>query len=694
MPQSNQIVPRYNYPYVETVINNNSQVDEGIEADVLAESYPYLCVFASGKGVDNVLVSTESLQQHRSRFGKSNFKLYGQPLLQAETILSQPNTKTWDIRVMPEDALYANSALSLWYKPDYDKKVFRIKTTVKSYSKFDEEGNVIAGMEEILSNREALIEKGRELEGPEVDGVYMDDEGYIQVPAAMFTSAGRGKYGDNLSWRISRNEEYEKEYGFKIYTFECLESENGTTVLGTYTGSIVSSTKVTTTSFINDVIEDKGIENTPMDIFVYEENIETLYEAFVEFAEAIMAEDPTIDYDIPDMDCFDPFFGMGIARQKVRMTPADDMVRIVTLKTDEVDESATDFDIDDYTLVESDNPTELSSNIVDDVRGTFLYGGHDGAFTVDKVNDPTGELRQAAIEQAYIKAFSGSLDKTILSARRIPSTAIFDANFSLPVKKVMAKLALFRKDCILYLDTNKLSTLTDSDLVGLEKDYGFINELAEDFDPFYPWLISVNLHYYNTQEPTTGKRVPVTITNYLASIHANHWRTFGYHTPICNEDYATLTGHVRNSLKPSIEEYEGELMEALNIGRFNYFEAIGENRFYRATQNTWTTGETSDLTEENNVNTLLWLRRNVTDDARSELYNFTDPTSRSDFAEFVRGKYQPMVNKQIQSIDVKCTVNEWEFERSIVHVYLEVVFRQLAKRIILEIDVNKRTFEE
>lgn len=694
MPRTEQIVPRYNYPYVETIINNNSQVDDGIEADILADVYPYICVCAAPKGPDNVLVRNDSLKEHRSRYGKSNYKLYGQPLLMAENILSQPNTATWTLRVTPDDMATANSALSIWYKPDYEKKVFRVKVTAKSFSKFDEEGNEIPGMGEILSNRQALREKGRELDGPEIDGVYMDDEGYIQVPAIMFTSAGRGKYGDNLSWRISRDETYEREYGFKIYNFQALESENGTTVVGNYNGSIVSSTKVSTPSFINDVIEEKGLENAPMDIYVYEENIEALYDAFVDFVKELIAEDPTIDYDIPDMDCFDPFFGMGIARQKVKVTPADTMIKVITLKTDEVDETADDFDPEDYTTVESDVPTEVSTVILDDVRGTFLYGGHDGSFTIDRVNDPTGEIRQKAIEECYIKAFSGMLDKKILSAKRIPSCALFDADYSLEVKKVLTKLVLFRKDAICYLDTNKLTTLTDSDLIGLDKDYAFINEFEDSFDPFWPWLISVNLHYYYTREGTTGKRVPVTITNYLASIHADHWRNYGYHVAMANESYATLSGHVRDSLVPTIEEYEGALMEHLNLSRYNYFQALGENTFYRATQNTWTTTETSDLTEENNVNTLLWLRRNVTDDARAELYDFTDPTARSDFAEFVRAKYLPMVNKQIQSIDVKCTVNEWEFEQSIVHVYLTVVFRQMAKRVILEIDVNKRQFEE
>ena len=53
-----------------------------------------------------------------------------------------------------------------------------------------------------------------------------------------------------------------------------------------------------------------------------------------------------------------------------------------------------------------------------------------------------------------------------------------------------------------------------------------------------------------------------------------------------------------------------------------------------------------------------------------------------------------MVGNQILSIDVKYDVTEWEFNRSIVHLYLAVQFRQLAKRAIVEIDINKRTLSE
>ena len=700
MPQSVQIVPKHTYPHAEVIVNDNTEYELGdIVDDTSTAAYSYLAVFASGKGIDNKLVSTESLKNLYSRYGYTNYKLYGQPMLTAEAILSQANTRVWTMRVTPDDASYANSVLSLWYKADEAKKKFRIKATVKSLSKYNESGNVVKDMEQILSDRDSLITKGKELDGAAVEGAYVDAEGYTQVPLAVFTVAGRGVYGNNFKWRISRDEDYEKEYGFKLYRFECYDTDNGMAMNGLYTGSFISSAKTRDLCFINDVLDDAGIEKTPADIHVFEENFEALYDAYTDFLKKLMENDPSLDIEIPDIDCFDPIFGKQMANGRVKLTPNDKYIQIIDLKTDEIDENAEDsqghkiYDMDDYTSIFSDDPTKENSIMVSDVTGIGFYGGDDGSFTVDKKNDPDGKKRQAAIDAELIKAFSGSKDKTILSARRIPVAAFFDANYSIEVKKALVKLTLFRNDAICYLDTNLLETITNSDIKKLESDFQFIDAFEDEFDPFNPYLISCNLHCYDISEYSTGKTIPVTITYFLAQLHPNHWRNNGYHIPMVGASYATLSGHRKNSLRPVIDEYEEDLMDLLNSYRFNYFECVNEDTFYRGTQNTFQIA-TTDLLEENNVNTLLWLKRNITDDARGEVYNFTDSSSRSDFVTYIKAKYKYLIGKQLYSLDIKYSVSEWEFNRNIVHLYLAIKFRKLAKRVIVEIDVNKRSYDE
>lgn len=281
----------------------------------------------------------------------------------------------------------------------------------------------------------------------------------------------------------------------------------------------------------------------------------------------------------------------------------------------------------------------------------------------------------------------------ILSSRRIPSAALFDANFSMPVKAALVRLGLFRNDCLVYLDTNFQESLSLSNITAMEKDFEVIDKLEEDFDVFANYLVSYNLHHYRVKEESTGKRVPVTITHFLAGIHATHNDTNGYWVPMVDQN-AKLTGHIRNSLEPSIDGYEKDLKEILYNSRFNYFEAVAENTFVRATQSTSDSTETSDLTEENNVQSLMNLKRSIESDIREQRYTFTDGEERESFRDYIKTKYRPFIGKQFYSIDILYTMNEFEFNRSITHLYLAVKFRKLTKQTIVEIDVNKMTFEE
>lgn len=681
MAQTVQIVPKYSFPYVETVINNNSVVDTTVDTGVdTANKLPFISVFVGPKGPDNKLTNIESLEIFHDVFGYSNHKLYGQPMMMAEALLANGNTNVWCMRITPSDAAYANSVLSLWYKPDVDAKKFRIKFTAKTISNLNSDGEVDEELVEALANRKELNELGSQLDGAAVDGVYTDDEGYIQVPLAVFTSTGRGKYGNDLRWRITLNQEYEKEYGIKLYTFEVIDTSNGSSVVGRYIGSFVTSTAYPEASFINDVIEDSDEETLPLMIHAFEENFEALHAAYVEFCNDMVEADPTLDITVPDMDKFDPLFGKEIANAKVRVTPSQPFITFTPELTDDVDTGADDYVAADYTATET--------IILNDVTGNILQNGSDGS--IDASIDATE--RQKTIDALYIDAFNGKMDKLILSPRRVPATMLFDAGFSMPVKVALTRLALFRNDCRVMLDVGIMESLTLKDIEKLESDFTAIDALADEFDPFNVWLISVNLHHYYVKESSTGKRVPVTISYYLASQIPSHWESAGYHVPFIF-DNATLTGHVKNSLQPSIEAHENDLKEMLYNSRFNYFEATGENIFERGTQNTFD-DVNSDLLDENNVNTLMVLKREIEDEARARHSKFTSPTERSEFEEYIKTKYKSYIGKQVKSLAIKYTQNEFEFNRSLVHLYLDVTFPQLNKGTIVELNVNKRSFDE
>jgi hypothetical protein len=92
------------------------------------------------------------------------------------------------------------------------------------------------------------------------------------------------------------------------------------------------------------------------------------------------------------------------------------------------------------------------------------------------------------------------------------------------------------------------------------------------------------------------------------------------------------------------------------------------------------------------MHTLFELKRILEVDCFNNLYNFTSVAERANFTEYEKAKFADWIGRKVQSFNIRFDVNEWEAERSIVHCYAEVQFRNLNKRTIIEIDVNKRDF--
>ena len=83
MASTVQIVPKHRYADVETVINDYSAVinDEApvVEDTSIKQAY----AVTAGYGADNVWIKMTSRAQAETAFGKSNFRKYGQPYMQA-----------------------------------------------------------------------------------------------------------------------------------------------------------------------------------------------------------------------------------------------------------------------------------------------------------------------------------------------------------------------------------------------------------------------------------------------------------------------------------------------------------------------------------------------------------------------------------------------------------------------------------
>jgi hypothetical protein len=709
MAQTTQIVPTFSFPHVETHVNDYTLVTDNIDEPAVDSSIKECYAFVASKGLDNVWVKKKSRASAIKTYGDSNFKKYGQPLMQALHVLEQDNSSCWMMRVMPENAAYANAILSVFYKADTAEDVtdphnrkFRIKLTANS--------------ENNITTKAALAEAAK-------NAIYKtpDAEGYNQVPLATFKYTGRGDCGNMYSVRMSQAYTYERDYGIKMYNFEVLTSENGLTKDANYVGTLVASTKYgnESTTLIDDVLADAELGTAPMDILVTEDSVETIYNAYVEYVKKLhtdcieeyetkldlyaIPEDMmngtiavtdeykekydelikisnlitnTADDNIPDIDEFDIIFGHKVA-STTDMYPG---IVYPELLTDDIDTTADDYNHLDYTT---------TPNLVDfqSVKGLAMKNGNNGYFDSPRstIDATTGKTIQWTYEDevndCYKNAFNGKFDSKILSPRRVGITAFFDANYDYSVKETIVDVATARNDCRVYLDVNFIDNLSWTNIDYLIRNYS---------NMFDNHMVSVDIHNYITKEYSTNKKCRVTISYFLANNYVYHLTNVGFHIPMVKGS-CQLSGHIKDTMVPVIEEYNSDIKERLYDYRLNYFECIGENIFQRAVQNTTQHAET-DLLEENNSTILFNLKRNIENDAQSQIYNFADETVRKDFIAVETARYADWSGEIVQSLELTFRTSEYEFNHSILHLYLAVVFRGLTKKVIVEIDLNKRTY--
>jgi hypothetical protein len=202
---------------------------------------------------------------------------------------------------------------------------------------------------------------------------------------------------------------------------------------------------------------------------------------------------------------------------------------------------------------------------------------------------------------------------------------------------------------------------------------------------------SKSIHWFKVIEYSTGRRVAVTDSYYLSAKLVNHINQLDYHIPMVR-DNAILDIALTGTIFPVIDDVDTALKTLLNNYRFNYFEYKNESEVVRAVQNTAQIDET-DLLEENNVLTLYELKRSIEADMDGIQYNFTDGTVQADFREIELAKYASWVGSKVQKFDIVFAQSKYEANHSIIHCYLDVTFRGLNKRGLVEIDINKREYD-
>ena len=581
--------------------------------NTVPERVNYMAVFIGGKGRDNKLIKKTSKADFVKEYGKPNAFLYGQPILNAHASIVDQYSHAYCMRVMPTDAAYANLIVSLKYKVAESGDKLEVKLVSKNVSELNN-----------ASQFQSIVDQEFNAED--------DEAGFKTVPLFGIRSLGRGKYGNSFRIRLTNVFTKKKNQAYRTYRLELLDVDEGNTLIETFEGCLYDQAVNSNSLILSDVLDGDINGSERIAMYVNEEAFETVY---AEYAKLFKEEDDLAL--LPTEKAFDPIFGVGNDKKP--------QPKLTIIKEEVV--------------------------ALDRLDGVSLAGGTEGA-----LEDPKDKSLEEIVEDLYIKAFSGQLDRAILSPRRIPVKFILDANYPINVKKQIVQLGLKRYDALIHLDAGLITTHDEAILFG-----------EETADLNYR-IVSKSYQHYEIRDPYMGKRVPVTMTYDLASNLAKHIEIYGLGTPYTGEAYATLKGAIKGSLVPVLDESDEDLKETLYDLRLNYYEAVAENVFARATQQT-AQEEMSDLSEESNMLITLEIKDIAERETIARRYNFAEPSDRQLFTEVLNERIKPM-RDLVRYVDVLYDMTPAEEAKSTIHCYIEVVFKTLAKSSIVEINVNKR----
>lgn len=622
MPKAGQIIPPHLYPHEYVVVNDNTEYTQELP-EQRDDSTHMLFVFASPKGIDNKIQDiTGGLQEFISMYGQGPASIYGQPYLNAYHAFQTGCITGHCLRVTADNATYSVSVLVALYSIDETGKM-----TVKFKTR---------EVENPLVDLEDLDRCYFPPEEPIADG--SEDDGFTEVKLMTVAAKGKGTYGKKLSYGITSNTSGDKENDYKNYIFHVYENFDGLKEVETHM-----------VCYSEDAIIDNeakfvdGIINHPRNGSTRVQTLTNLA-GFQQILDAYNDANEDSEFTIEDFDVL-----LGI-----------DKYTRNAINNYEIDSMSEDIVIPSVT------------------GGISLEGGDDG--DLDETADPA--VRQAALENAYFKAFNGDVDPMIVSKNRYPCHVFLDANFSVQTKQAMIALCERRGDCTLYLDCGLDIRTMRSPITFVKNN---LDSYARNRNECIMGIAG------KIRDPYSKKITTVTITYALAYRLPIHWNEYGgRHVPFAGNTYGIIDDDfIIDSIYPLYDDgLHSELMDEMAEERINYARINAKQRTVISTQ-TSRQVKSSNLSEMNNVQILLDIKRACEEMCAEYQYNFSETEDIIRFnrdAETILGDFE---DAQVRSITASFDKNDWEAERGILHLYVELIHKDLVKTSIIEIDVNR-----
>lgn len=642
MPSANQIIPAYNVPHVATYINDNSTVSNIAPVAVVDPSIRMLYVFASPKGEDCTIKEITDTSVYLNTYGTPNMDLYGQAGYMPYLSLSTGSARCYCVRVMPPDAIYANTVVIATVAQNTgDVPGINVTYSTKTITDLK-----ATDYETVMGAANALA----------------TGEGEHVVFVAV--SKGRGVYGDAFGFRFATNVYADRENNYKNFVMDIIDNETGIAIDKSFNGTFVSNSIFNNrTMYFEDLVNDPSTGSGDIYFYINNEGLTSIYNAYT----AAVTVNPV------SFDEFDFIFGTA--------------------------KGSISGSIEGYTVnYDADATTGLNFEATTGIR---LNGGSDGSFApatdeaskTDRVNAIMAEYEKAFYcksDDEFIEAFKDETTRRysgLISKRRVPVQVILDANYSANVKTALANFSRKRMDSKLYLDTGIVNSVTEL----ITKDGANSGDITTNtYNYKTDYFIERLGQCYKTRDPFNNKVIQVTATYALATMIPNHYIDVGSHIPMVGETRATIPGVLPGSMRPNIDADDLDIKEKLYNLRINTIDTLSDNKYIIATQRTSQIA-LSDLSEGNNVAVLFEMKRMLENFVLSKIFDFAESEDRSRFTEDAENMFNSYRNTKLRDFTVRFDMNEFEAERNILHCYLEVIFKQISTRGIIEIDINKRT---
>ena len=474
-----------------------------------------------------------------------------------------------------------------------------------------------------------------------VDGAENED-GYKAVKLFTIAYCGRGAYGKNIRFRLTTDKTTDKNNDYKNYNFQIYRNETVLEQVENFSVTFVPDAVYAGASvYAEDMLNDSVNGSAVVNIYVDPTGFKALYDAY-------LTAQPNTTFTMNDFDAL-----LGIDKYTRGAIPG------LTIEAAE-----------EVSVAAGETAVDLSAS-----TGIALMGGSDGALA------ETNADRKAALDALYLSAFSGTVDENIRSKNRFPTTFIFDANHNVETKLAILALATQRTDCAAVLDFG-LDIATKAS-VGTYYDANFEGVIDSRVCSLEPYCMKV-------RDPYTQKTVVVTSTYWMAAeyfSHINAWN--GKHRPLAGNRFGIISGYVNNSVYPVFDDdLDATLMDELAEKHCNIAKYNSDQNVVRSMQNTAQSKMTA-LTELSNVLVLLDIKRDCERLCAQFEYDFAEIEDIARFNVSLSTITDKYAGAQVRSISAHFDKNEWEAARGILHLYVEMVHKDLVKTTIIEIDVNR-----